>query len=76
MTPREENVMGPTDGVFGPAAEEMAELVRAHPTLTYIPREDASGDVATWMEDDGPHVEERGSLADLVAYLRARLGAR
>ena len=68
-------MVGPTDGVFGAdrAEEEMAALVRAHPTLTHIPR---ATHVATWMEDDGPHVEERGSLAELVAYLRARFGAR
>lgn len=51
----------------------MEALVRAHPTLTYIPR---GTHVATWMEDDGPHVEERATLRDLVLYLRARFGAR
>jgi hypothetical protein len=64
--------MGPTDGVFS-AEREMEALVRAHPTLTYIPR---GTHVATWMEDDGPHVEERATLRDLVLYLRARFGAR
>jgi hypothetical protein len=50
---------------------DMNELVKSHPTLTWIP---GRPHVATWDEDDGAHVEKREDLPGLVMYLEARLG--
>lgn len=51
----------------------MNELVRSHPTLTWIP---GDPQVATWQDDDGAQREERDRLGDLVDYLRAKLWQR
>lgn len=54
---------------------EMQALVESHPTLTYIrPLSPDSPHGAVWDDDDGPVVEERETLGELVAYLRARFG--
>jgi hypothetical protein len=50
---------------------EMNKLVKAHPTLTWIP---GFTHTATWDDDDGQHREQRERLSDLVEYLRAKLG--
>lgn len=65
---------GTYDGRVPDYDRQIAALLKAHPTLTYIARSDSH--VATWMEDDGPQVEVRASQAELVEYLLARFGAR
>lgn len=73
--------MGPTDGVFGVDRApdyvlEIRAMVAAHPTLTYIAPRGGGPHVITWDDDDGSHKAEFSYLPDLVAYLRARFGAR
>jgi hypothetical protein len=52
---------------------DMLALEEKHPTLVWVrPQSPGSPHGAVWIEDDGPHEEERERLGDLVAYLQAR----